>query len=165
MMKKLMFAMAICGMLAACSSTTEDTSTNEEPKKEEVKEEKSTETAKTTEDTNKTSEEANTTEATEEDKAVPEETPAEESAKEEESNDPAISKEEFDKIQNGMTLDQVIEVIGGEGELQSETGAQGDQFYTSMYGWEGESGLGANAIIMFQGSTPKVESKSQFGLE
>ncbi|MFK7678783.1 hypothetical protein ACI3ER_12135 [Bacillus sp. Wb] len=163
MMKKLMFAMVMCGMLVACSSTTEETSTNEEPKKEEtkVKEEKSA--PETTEDTNAT-EEANTTEATEEE-ATPTETPAEEPAKEEESNDPGISKEEFDKIQNGMTVDQVVEIIGGEGELQSETGAQGDQFYTSMYGWEGESGLGANAIIMFQGSTPKVESKSQFGLE
>ncbi|WP_425203650.1 hypothetical protein [Priestia megaterium] len=162
MMKKLMFAIAMCGMLAACSSTTEETSTNEEPKKEEVKEEKAA-TPKTTEDTNETSEEANTTEATEEE-TTPEETPAEEPAKEE-SNDPGISKEEFDKIQNGMTVEEVVSIIGGEGELQSETGAQGDQFYTSMYGWEGESGLGANAIIMFQGSTPKVESKSQFGLE
>ncbi|MGG0308379.1 excalibur calcium-binding domain-containing protein [Priestia megaterium] len=39
-MKKIMFAMAMCGMLVACSSTTEDTSSNEEPKKEEVKPQK-----------------------------------------------------------------------------------------------------------------------------
>ena len=36
-MKKMLFAMAMCGMLVACSSTTEDTSTSEEVKKEETK--------------------------------------------------------------------------------------------------------------------------------
>ncbi|WP_259345493.1 DUF3862 domain-containing protein [Priestia aryabhattai] len=162
-MKKLMFAMAMCGMLAACSSTTEDTSSSEEPKKEEVKEEKAA-TPKTTEDTNETSEEANTTEATEEDKVEPTETPAEEPAKEE-SNDPGISKAEFDKIQNGMSYEEVVQIIGGEGELNSESGAKGDQYYTVMYTWNGESGFGANANAMFQGNPAKLQNKSQFGLE
>ncbi|MGF9946053.1 hypothetical protein ABEX44_22760 [Priestia megaterium] len=41
-MKKIMFAMAMCGMLVACSSNTEDTASNEEPKKEEAKPQKET---------------------------------------------------------------------------------------------------------------------------
>ncbi|WP_253948290.1 hypothetical protein [Priestia megaterium] len=39
-MKKMLFAMAMCGVLVACSSTTEDTSTSEEVKKEETKPQK-----------------------------------------------------------------------------------------------------------------------------
>ncbi|WP_394223536.1 hypothetical protein [Priestia aryabhattai] len=41
-MKKMLFGMAMCGMLVACSSTTEDTSTSEEVKKEETKPQKET---------------------------------------------------------------------------------------------------------------------------
>lgn len=81
----------------------------------------------------------------------------------EETNDPGISKAEFDKIQNGMSYEEVVAIIGGEGNLQSESGSKGDQFYTVMYGFDGESGLGSNAILMFQGN--KLETKSQFGLE
>ncbi|MEK4820271.1 hypothetical protein [Priestia sp. FSL R5-0680] len=64
-MKKLLFAMAMCGMLAACSSTTEDTSSNEEPKKEEAKPQKET---KPKEDATKT--ETKETTAKEEEKAT-----------------------------------------------------------------------------------------------
>jgi hypothetical protein len=88
----------------------------------------------------------------------------EEPAKEEE-NDPGISKEEFDKIQAGMTYEEVVEIIGGEGELNSESGSKGDQYYTAMYTWNGESGFGANANATFQGNPAKLQNKSQFGLE
>ncbi|HOO52387.1 MAG TPA: hypothetical protein PLK94_13990, partial [Alphaproteobacteria bacterium] len=33
-----------------------------------------------------------------------------------------ISKAEFDKLQNGMTYEQVVEIIGGECTLESESG-------------------------------------------
>ncbi|WP_366249531.1 hypothetical protein [Terribacillus aidingensis] len=43
----------------------------------------------------------------------------------------------------------------------SETGTEGDQFYT----WEGEGDFGANANITFQGNPAVVQSKAQVGLE
>ena len=82
---------------------------------------------------------------------------------EEPKNGPGISKEEFDKIKNGMTYKEVVEIIGGEGEVLSEVGEEGSQFYTIMYSFDGESGFGANANFTFQSG--KLMSKAQFGLE
>lgn len=108
-----------------------------------------------------TAEEPAEAEATEE-AAVEEEAPAEEPA--EPANGPELTKAEFDQIENGMTYEEVVAIIGSEGELMSEVGAEGEQFYTSMYMWEGES-LGSNANVTFQGSPAVVEMKAQFGLE
>lgn len=78
-------------------------------------------------------------------------------------NEPTMSKAEFDKIQNGMTYEEVVEIVGGPGEMLSESGTKGDQFHTVMYMWEGEGGLGANANAMFQGG--KMMNKTQLGLK
>ncbi|UED72101.1 DUF3862 domain-containing protein [Brevibacillus sp. HD3.3A] len=86
----------------------------------------------------------------------PTETPAPE-------NKPTISKAEFDKLKNGMTYEQVVEIVGGPGEMMSEVGSAGDQFHTVMYTWEGEGSIGANANAMFQGG--KLNSKAQLGLQ
>jgi hypothetical protein len=61
-----------------------------------------------------------------------------------------------------MTYEEVTAIIG-EGELLSETGEKGSQFYTVMYSWSGSGDLGANMNAMFQGN--KLQSKSQFGLK
>jgi len=78
-------------------------------------------------------------------------------------NSPKVSKAEFDQIKSGMTYEQVKEIIGGEGEVVSESGNPGDQFYTVMYQYQGEGELGANASFMFQGG--KLINKAQFGLK
>ncbi|MGM2815396.1 DUF3862 domain-containing protein [Bacillus cereus group sp. Bce007] len=78
-------------------------------------------------------------------------------------NKPGISKAEFDKIQNGMSYDEVKAIIGSDGEVLSETGQAGEQFHTIMYKWDGEKGFGANANFMFQEG--KLQNKSQFGLK
>lgn len=78
-------------------------------------------------------------------------------------NAPTMSKAEFEAIQNGMTYEEVVKIVGGEGELLSETGTKGDQFHTVMYKWDGEGSIGANANAMFQGG--KMINKSQFGLK
>lgn len=78
-------------------------------------------------------------------------------------NDEGISKEEFDQIKNGMTYEEVTSIIGGEGEVMSEVGEAGTQFYTIMYMYDGESGLGSNANFTYQDN--KLQSKAQFGLE
>ncbi|GAB6474914.1 MULTISPECIES: DUF3862 domain-containing protein [Bacillus] len=79
------------------------------------------------------------------------------------NNSPKISKEEFDSIQNGMSYEEVIGIIGGDGELLSETGTKGQQFHTLMYSWEGEKGFGSNANATFQDG--KLINKAQFGLK
>lgn len=76
---------------------------------------------------------------------------------------PTITKAEFDKIENGMTYEEVSKIIGGPGEVLSETGQKGDSLYTVMYMWEGEGSTGANANFMFQGG--KLQSKAQMGLK
>lgn len=77
-------------------------------------------------------------------------------------NDPGISKTEFAQIQNGMTYDRVKKIIGSEGEMLSEVGQKGKQFYTVTYEWKGKSGFGSNANFIFQDG--KLQSKAQFGL-
>ncbi|MED3949489.1 hypothetical protein [Priestia aryabhattai] len=84
-MKKMLFAMAMCGMLVACSSTTEDTSTSEEVKKEETKPQKET---KPKEDTTNT-ESKETTAKTEEPK--------------EEKDAPAVDESQFNMYAGSLT--------------------------------------------------------------
>ena len=78
------------------------------------------------------------------------------------ANDNKISKAEFDQIRNGMSYEEVKYIIGGEGEMLSESGNPGDQFYTVMYSYKGKGGLGANANFMFQNG--QLQNKSQIGL-
>jgi hypothetical protein len=79
------------------------------------------------------------------------------------ANEPTITLEEFNKIKNGMTYEEVVKIVGGEGTLQSEAGD--GQYKISMYSWEGEGDLGANANITFEGTKKKVTAKAQFGLK
>lgn len=111
---------------------------------------------------NATEEKANTS-TSETTESEPANTEPKEEAKEEPKEDGTISLEEFNSIENGMTYDQVVEIIGGEGVVQSEVGGEGEQFHTIMYSWDGETGFGANASVTFQGGV--VESKAQFGLD
>ena len=62
-----------------------------------------------------------------------------------------------------MTYEEVVQIIGGEGEVLSEVGEKGTDLYTVMYKYDGESGLGANANFTFQNN--KLQAKAQFGLE
>lgn len=74
-----------------------------------------------------------------------------------------ITLSEFNDIQNGMTYEQVCEIIGDSGELLSEVDLGiGSEYATEIYVWEGHGGLGANANVTFQGGV--VVSKAQIGL-
>lgn len=80
-------------------------------------------------------------------------------------NDPSkvlITLEEYNRIENGMTYEEVRDIIGGDGTLMSEVGEKDSPYYTVSYSWEGK-GLGANANFTFQGG--KLSVKAQFGLE
>jgi hypothetical protein len=78
-------------------------------------------------------------------------------------SDVEITIDQFNQIQNGMTLEEVVAIVGGEGEIVSESGEKGTDFHTVMYSYDGNGGLGANVSLMFQGN--KLQNKSQFGLE
>lgn len=76
-------------------------------------------------------------------------------------NDPGISMAEFSRIQSGMSYEQATEIIGGPGEVISESDMAG--YRTVMFQYEGERGFGANANLMFQNG--KMIQKAQFGLQ
>lgn len=73
-----------------------------------------------------------------------------------------ITKAEFEAIESGMTYDEVVEIIGGPGEVMSESGNEGEAAHTVMYSWDGVGQLGANANATFQGG--ELINKAQFGL-
>jgi len=74
-----------------------------------------------------------------------------------------MHKAEFDQLKSGMSYKECTAIIGGPGEVVSESGSPGDQFYTVMYQYKGEGELGANANLMFQGD--KLANKAQMGLK
>lgn len=71
----------------------------------------------------------------------------------------AVTLDNFKKIEMGMTLDEVVALIGhGEQVSKSKQG----RLEASMYSWT--SGyLGANCSVMFQNG--KVTNKAQIGLD
>lgn len=121
-------------------------------------------TACSSDDATKKEEPATTEKATEtKEPAVKKEEPKK-AAPKKKTNGPEITKAEFAKIKNGMTYDEVVKIIGSKGEMNSETGAEGDDLYTVMYTWKGNS-LGSNANAMFQGNPATLQTKAQFGLK
>jgi len=79
------------------------------------------------------------------------------------SSDVTVTLDKFNEISNGMTYEEVVEIIGGEGNLLSETGEKGTDFYTVIYEYKGEGDPGANANFTFQDN--KLQNKAQFGLK
>lgn len=81
----------------------------------------------------------------------------------EEKQDTKITLEKFNKIETGMSYEQVVEIIGEEGTTLSETNISGDEkYHTIMYSWKAKNGI-ANANVTFQGG--KVISKAQVALK
>ena len=80
-------------------------------------------------------------------------------------NEPNMSMDEFEQINNGMTYEQVTAIVGSPGEIVVETGTPGDQFYTVTYQFKGEGDVwsNANAQLMFQSG--KLITKSQMGIK
>lgn len=71
-----------------------------------------------------------------------------------------VTMEAFNKVENGMSYEQVVEVLGGEGELMSETELAGMKM--SIYTWDGNSTFSSCQITFQDGA---VTSKSQYGLK
>ncbi|MBS6860352.1 MAG: DUF3862 domain-containing protein [Clostridiales bacterium] len=70
---------------------------------------------------------------------------------------------EFKRIETGMTYDEVVEIVGTDGELSTSVDMFGSELKTEMYVWRGNGSIGSNANVTFQGGT--VIAKSQVGLK
>ena len=68
--------------------------------------------------------------------------------------------EKFEKVQNGMTYDEVVQIMGYDGTLMSDVGD--DTYNIKMYYWYGKDGV-SNTTISFDNG--KVSGKSQIGLK
>lgn len=75
-------------------------------------------------------------------------------------NEPEITLDEFNQIETGMTYEEVVNIIGSEGTLTSET-TVGD-ITSKMYSWNGKS-ITSNATFLFQNDS--LTSKSQLNLD
>ncbi len=75
-------------------------------------------------------------------------------------DDVEITLEQYNSIETGMSYDEVVSLLGGEGSLLSDSEISDNT--SQVYQWNGTS-LGANATVTF--SNGKVMSKAQFGLE
>lgn len=75
-------------------------------------------------------------------------------------NQEKITLEKFNNIETGMTYQQVVDIIGEEGKLSTES-AYGDQSM-QIYYWYSSNGI-SNATVSFMNG--KVTAKSQIGLD
>ena len=70
-----------------------------------------------------------------------------------------MTLDKFNQIEVGMTYEQVVEIVGFEGKLSTESNI-GD-YSIKTYIWEASNGI-ANALVSF--TNGKVSSKNQIGL-
>jgi hypothetical protein len=72
-----------------------------------------------------------------------------------------VTAENYLRLRDGMTYEQVVEILGRAGtEISSSNIAN---ISTVMYSWQGNGGLGANMNAMFQNG--RLTMKAQFGLQ
>lgn len=71
-----------------------------------------------------------------------------------------MTLEKFNKIETGMTYQQVVEIAGEEGTLSTESSYANQTM--KIYYWYASNGI-SNATISFMNG--KVTAKSQIGLE
>ncbi len=78
-----------------------------------------------------------------------------------EQNQDKLNLEKFNKIETGMSYQEVVNIIGEEGTVLSES--EIGNIKSTIYSWYGEGSIGANANVTFQNG--KVVSKAQVGLK
>lgn len=72
-----------------------------------------------------------------------------------------ITLDEYNQIQSGMTYEQVVEIVGSEGNPTVQSDGAGTSY--QMYTWYGNGTAGSNANVTFLNGT--VTSKAQIGLK
>lgn len=75
------------------------------------------------------------------------------------SNSALITLDEFNRIESGMSYEDVVNIIGSNGSLSSESSM--GNYTIQIYTWYGNI-IGANANVTFQNG--KVVGKAQVGL-
>lgn len=73
-----------------------------------------------------------------------------------------INYANFEKIENGMTYEQVVGIFGEEGKILSSVDIGEDEYATTMYYWYDDTGV-AKCNVTIQGG--KVIAKVQIGLK
>lgn len=81
-------------------------------------------------------------------------------SKENDEDECYITLEEFNKIENGMTYDQVKNIVGCEGTVNSDT--EVENFKMTVYSWYGKDRI-SNAIVDIENN--KLVNKTQIGLQ
>ena len=75
-----------------------------------------------------------------------------------------VTLEEYNQLTSGMTEAEVWEIIGGQCTNTGTTDLGiGSEYVTVSYGCNGNGGIGANVILMFQGG--KLTTMNQTGLK
>lgn len=72
-----------------------------------------------------------------------------------------VTLAQYNDVKTGMTYDEVIEKLGGEGEEISTT--EVGSYSTGVYKWDGDGEDYASVTLIFQNK--KLISKSQYGLK
>lgn len=72
-----------------------------------------------------------------------------------------VNMENYKKLQTGMSYEEVVSILGKQGEEMSSNDIGG--YRTIMYKWDGDTGFGANMNAMFQNG--ELIQKAQFGLK
>lgn len=72
-----------------------------------------------------------------------------------------ITLDEYNAIENGMSYDEVVEIIGSEGTSTSE--ASSGDYSIKIITWYGNGMAGSNANVTF--TNDKVTGKAQIGLK
>ncbi|MEK8128493.1 DUF3862 domain-containing protein [Paenibacillus filicis] len=78
------------------------------------------------------------------------------------STNPKINKAMFDSLEAGISYEKVIELVGSEGEVNTESGFKGNKNHLLIVTYSGKSS-GTYAILTFSGN--KLTDKTQSGLK
>lgn len=76
--------------------------------------------------------------------------------------EPEITLAEFDKIQKGMTYEQVVQIVGVNGEVSSSYEASDPKWSSKSYTFKGTD-VFSSAMVTFTGGV--VDMKMQSGLD
>ena len=77
------------------------------------------------------------------------------------TDDKYITLAEFNKIETGMTYEEVTEIVGSSGTITSKSSVAGHE--TVIVTWYTNPNIGTNANVTFQDG--KVIAKAQVGLQ
>ena len=72
-----------------------------------------------------------------------------------------ITLEEYNKIESGMTHEQVVEIVGSDGTVSSQVESNG--YKIVIISWYGNGVAGSNANVTFTNNA--VSGKAQVGLK